>query len=92
MDGNVDILSLDGDRLTKVGRFDLPGHSRSHSLPHSPRDHWPAGLGEEPADPELLKSLLVPYPAEGLGIWPADKRVGDVKNKDPSPIEPGIAG
>jgi putative SOS response-associated peptidase YedK len=36
--------------------------------------------------------LLVPYPAEGLAIWPVDKRVGDVKNKDPALIEPEAAG
>ena len=41
---------------------------------------------------EQLKSLLAPYPAKGLAIWPVDKRVGDVRNKDPSLIEPGIAG
>ena len=55
-------------------------------------DHWPLWLGEEPADPEELKALLVPYPAEGLTIWPVDKRVSDVKNKDPALIEPEAAG
>jgi putative SOS response-associated peptidase YedK len=55
--------------------------------------NWPAWLGESPAVPEQLKSLLVPYPAEGMIIWPVDKRVGNVVNKDPSLIEPGaVAG
>jgi putative SOS response-associated peptidase YedK len=51
--------------------------------------NWPAWLGESPAAPERLKSLLVPYPAEGIIVWPVDKRVGNVANKDPSLIEPG---
>jgi putative SOS response-associated peptidase YedK len=53
--------------------------------------NWPAWLGERAADPEELKSLLVPYPAEGMVIWPVDKRVGNVNNKDPSLIEPALA-
>ena len=53
--------------------------------------NWPAWLGESAADPEELKSLLVPYPAENMVIWPVDKRVGNVNNKDPSLIEPAVA-
>jgi putative SOS response-associated peptidase YedK len=30
----------------------------------------------------------VPYPAERMTMWPVDKRVGNVKNNDPSLIEP----
>jgi putative SOS response-associated peptidase YedK len=45
-------------------------------------------LGEEPADPRQLKSLLVPYPSEGMTCWPVSPRVGNVKNNDPSLIEP----
>jgi putative SOS response-associated peptidase YedK len=52
-------------------------------------DAWPVWLGETPGDPDRLKSLLVPYPAEDLIIWPVDKRVGNAKNKEPSLIEPG---
>jgi putative SOS response-associated peptidase YedK len=53
--------------------------------------NWLAWLGESTADPEELKSLLVPYPAEKMVIWPVDKRVGNVNNKDPSLIEPAVA-
>jgi putative SOS response-associated peptidase YedK len=51
---------------------------------------WPLWLGEtEPdPDPERLKALLVPYPPEGMVFWPVDRRVGNVKNNDPSLIEP----
>ena len=54
-------------------------------------EYWPAWLGEHPANPEELKSLLVPYPAENMIIWPVDKRIGNVNNKDPSLIEPAVA-
>ncbi len=51
-------------------------------------ENWPAWLGERETDAAELKSLLRPYPAEDMIIWPVDKRVGDPKNKDPSLIEP----
>jgi putative SOS response-associated peptidase YedK len=55
-----------------------------------PPSVWPTWLGEETIDePEAtLKSLLVPYAAEDMFIWPVSKAVGNVKNNDPSLIEP----
>jgi putative SOS response-associated peptidase YedK len=52
---------------------------------------WPAWLGEEPADEPRLKSLLAPYPSDGMVCWPVSPRVGNVKNNDPSLIEPFAA-
>ena len=49
---------------------------------------WPAWLGEEPADAPQLKALLAPYPSEEMVAWPVNPRVGNVKNNDPSLIEP----
>ena len=49
---------------------------------------WPQWLGEEPVDPKRLKALLAPYPAEEMIAWPVSSRVGNVKNNDPSLIEP----
>jgi putative SOS response-associated peptidase YedK len=49
---------------------------------------WPIWLGESPVGAEQLKALLKPYPAEDMAVWPVDRRVGNVKNKDPSQIEP----
>jgi putative SOS response-associated peptidase YedK len=49
---------------------------------------WPAWLGEEPADPRQLKAMLAPYPSEEMIYWPVSTRVGNVKNNDPSLIEP----
>ena len=56
-------------------------------------DVWPEWLGEEPADPARLQVLLAPYPAEEMTCWPVSTWVGNVKNNDPSLIEPvGLAG
>ena len=52
---------------------------------------WPAWLGEEPADLEELKSLLAPYPSDGMICWPVSARVGNVRNNDASLIEPVAA-
>jgi putative SOS response-associated peptidase YedK len=45
-------------------------------------------LGEEPADEARLKSLLAPYPSEGMVCWPVSARVGNVRNNDRDLIEP----
>jgi putative SOS response-associated peptidase YedK len=52
------------------------------------RESWPIWLGEEPAHPPHLKALLAPYPAEGMTCWRVSPRVGNVKNNDPSLIQP----
>jgi hypothetical protein len=49
---------------------------------------WPEWLGEEPADARELKALLAPYPSEEMTCWPVSARVGNLKNNDPSLIEP----
>ena len=53
-------------------------------------ENWSVWLGERETDAAELKSLLRPYPAENMIIWPVDKRVGDPKNKDPSLIETAL--
>jgi putative SOS response-associated peptidase YedK len=40
------------------------------------------------ADAPRLKALLAPYPSEEMVGWPVSTRVGNVKNNDPSLIEP----
>ena len=49
---------------------------------------WPVWVGEEPADPDQLKALLAAYPLEEMICWRVSARVGNVKNNDPSLIEP----
>jgi putative SOS response-associated peptidase YedK len=49
---------------------------------------WPAWLGEAPADEAQLKALLAPYPSDDMICWPVSARVGNVKNNDPTLIEP----
>src|SRR6516165_3618709 len=56
-------------------------------------ESWPIWLGERAADPERLKALLTPYPADDMVVWRVDKRVGNANNKDPALIEPiAVAG
>jgi hypothetical protein len=50
----------------------------------------PAWLGEEVPDEVQLKSLLAPYPSEGMTCWPVSSRVGNVKNNDPSLVDPVV--
>jgi hypothetical protein len=45
---------------------------------------WPEWLGEQPADEARLKSLLAPYPSDGMICWPVSARVGNVRNNDSS--------
>ena len=49
---------------------------------------WPARLGEETADEAQLKAMLAPYPPDEMMCWPVSARVGNVKNNDPSLVEP----
>jgi putative SOS response-associated peptidase YedK len=51
-------------------------------------ESWPGWLGEAFADPAQLKAMLAPYLAEKMICWPVSQRVGNVKNNDPSLIEP----
>jgi len=52
---------------------------------------WSAWLGEAPADAGQLKAMLAPYPSEEIMCWPVSQRVGNVKNNDPSLVEPRSA-
>jgi putative SOS response-associated peptidase YedK len=49
---------------------------------------WPAWLGEVSTTPAEGKTLLRPYPASDMELWPADKRVGKVGNAGPELAEP----
>jgi putative SOS response-associated peptidase YedK len=52
---------------------------------------WPAWLGEKPAHEAHLKALLSPYPSDDMICWPVSARAGNVKNNDPTLIEPVAA-
>jgi putative SOS response-associated peptidase YedK len=49
---------------------------------------WRLWLGEEGASPDELLALLAPYPAELMRAYPVGRRVGNVKNDDPTLLEP----
>jgi putative SOS response-associated peptidase YedK len=51
-------------------------------------DAWPVWLGETQTDASQLKALLAPYPDDNMIYWPVSARVGNVRNNDPSLIEP----
>jgi putative SOS response-associated peptidase YedK len=51
-------------------------------------DVWPQWLGEELETVPELKAMLAPYPSDDMISWPVSTRVGNVKNDDPSLIEP----
>jgi hypothetical protein len=64
--------------------------SEPWAAPGMPRDL--AGLARTAsADGTQLKAMLAPYPSEEMTCWPVSPRVGNVKNNDPSLVEP-IAG
>jgi len=52
-----------------------------------PPDTWSTWLGEEAAEPDQLKSILVPFTGS-MACWPVSVRVGNVKNNDASLIDP----
>jgi putative SOS response-associated peptidase YedK len=83
----ADILkprSPEGEFGFSAGRPTVPDDNRVFLDPTS----WPLWLGEEPGKPDELKAMLVPYPSAGMTCWPVSKRVGNVKNNEPSLIEP----
>jgi putative SOS response-associated peptidase YedK len=51
---------------------------------------WPTWLSEEPAADVHLKSFMAPYPSDEMICWPVSPRVGNVKNNDPSLVEPVV--
>jgi putative SOS response-associated peptidase YedK len=55
-------------------------------------DVWPEWLGEAPAGLPRLTAVLATYSAEKMTCWPVNTRVGNVKNNDPSLIEPVALG
>jgi putative SOS response-associated peptidase YedK len=47
-----------------------------------PREDWPRWLGEDPAEPAELLSLLRPCPPEMVIAWPVTRRVNKVAEND----------
>ena len=95
-------LSSDVSEIKLV--FSIPPHRPTPNFPPSwnaaPTDPLPvvrfdARAGERsldvlrwPADARQLRAMLAPYPSEEMICWPVSQRVGNVKNNDPSLIEP----
>ena len=45
-------------------------------------------LGERPASNEELQAMLKPYPADAMEAFKIGPRIGNVKNDEPSLVEP----
>jgi len=50
-------------------------------------EHWPTWLGEEPASPDQLNTLMTPFPADRMSVWPVSKAVGNVRNQGEELVE-----
>ncbi len=50
-------------------------------------EDWAMWLGETAASLEEIRALMKPYPSEYMDSRPADPKVGNVKNDDPSLID-----
>jgi len=53
-----------------------------------PKEAWPLWLGETETSPSALLALLQPYPAERMRVYPIGPGVGNVKNDEPSLLDP----
>jgi len=76
------------DRAESAEQWGFELHNRMPVVLGAER--WPAWLREEPADARQLKDILASYPSEKMTCWPVSPRVGNVKNNDPSLVEPII--
>lgn len=64
-----------------------PIHDRMPAIiPPEERPHWLA----PDQDPELLQNMLRPYPTEQMAATPVSSKVGNVRNDNPSLIEPEL--
>lgn len=51
-------------------------------------ENWGAWLGEEPAEDQPLRDMLVAFQTERMTAWPVSKDVGHVKNQGAHLVEP----
>jgi len=54
----------------------------------SPAGEWILTFAIVTTQPNELCAMLAPYPSDGMICWPVGTRVGNVKNNDPTLIEP----
>ena len=71
---------------TEPNELCAPIHNRMPAI--LARDDYAAWLGEKPAEPAELLTMLKPYPAAEMEAIPIGRRIGNVKFDDPALIEP----
>jgi len=76
------VADVDVERDLAAAKTDLEHAELAHAV-------GIAGIAPNEAQ---LKALLAPYPSDGMIAWPVSKRVGNVKNNDPTLVEPIDAG
>jgi putative SOS response-associated peptidase YedK len=86
----------EGDRLrtctiitTEPNTLVAPLHNRMAAI--LPPEHEADWLAQGRDDTAFLRALLQPFPAERMKAYPVSPRVNNVKNDDPSLIEPVTA-
>jgi len=85
--------ALTGERRRSCTMMMTTPNEQMAALPHHrmpvllEEKEWPLWLGEVPGDLDEIGGMLRPYAGE-LKMWTIDRRVGSVKNNDPSiPLE-----
>jgi putative SOS response-associated peptidase YedK len=86
--------SADGDELNTFATITTEAnHQLSMIQPRMPviieKADWPVWLGETEGN---VAALLRPAPEDVLQLWPADKRVGNVRNNGPELLNQHHAG
>lgn len=66
---------------TQANKFLKSLHDRMPAL--LAPDCWATWLGETVASGDDLKSMLKPYPHNGMTFWPVTRQVGNVRNDSP---------
>ena len=51
-------------------------------------EHFTTWLDPALQDPDILKPLLVPYPAEETALYPVSRRMNNPRNDDPECLKP----
>jgi hypothetical protein len=77
---------------SRPGTLNYAGRQQSPGVNYrSARAKYPESCNSpEPiiGDADALKTLLRPYSSEGMICWPVSARVGNIRNNEPSLIEP----
>ncbi len=72
--------------VTEANAVVAPIHDRSPVILKP--EHFTTWLDPALQDPDILKPLLVPYPAEETALYPVSRRMNNPRNDDPECLKP----